>query len=56
MNMDRVFAFGKIPQVQLDLNSITRGCKEGSARILTLAGFEIDFDSLVLCFCGRKRQ
>ena len=48
MYMDGMLAFGKIHQVQLDLDPVACGSEDGRSRILTLAGLEVHFHTLVL--------
>ena len=47
MDVQRMLAFGKIHQVQLDLNALAVGGECRCSRVLTVAGLEVHFNTLV---------
>lgn len=56
MHMDGMFAFGKILQVQFDLDAVTCGRQQGCSRVLPLAGLEVHLQTLVSRQRRRSRQ
>ena len=47
VHMDGMLAFGKILQIQFDLDAVARGRQQGCSRVLPLAGLEVHLQTLV---------